>query len=456
MKNFFRSVSTKLALKWSAILVVGILCLSIVFTILLNSFIKREQRQDLLSAIETISAEIKTVQPQQVDRIFPDVPYFITWSVFGDQEQAIWTNDQFLPRLPDTGGKTRHYLAKDLFIDGDMNILYMSSIVEIEENQSLLVVVALNMDTDKSSKIFTGLPEAIAFTIIPIILISFLISLLIARSTMKPVVKMTESAKKISITNLSSKLHVTEKRDELDELATTFNGLFEKLQKDYQREKNFTSDVSHELKTPVAVILGQANLLRRWGKNDPVQLEKSIDILIKEAKSMESIINNLLQLSRLENGKIKARIQPVDVLPLFIRLKEEVRTLGDDAQLDFENPKLMVLETDEELLHQVLMAVISNSIKFKGRGCRIKIHTVAENRKFSIFVEDNGTGFQKGTEDLVFGRFFRGDESHTRKVGGSGLGLSIAKAIVESLGGEISAYNSPVSGGAVIKIMLPS
>ena len=122
---------------------------------------------------------------------------------------------------------------------------------------------------------------------------------------MKPVKEITRAAEKISSTNLETLLPVSNHNDELDYLAQTFNRLFESLKKDFERERNFTSDVSHELKTPVAGILGQANLLKRWGKNDPVQLEQSLDLIITEASAMNSIITNLLQISKLENGREK-------------------------------------------------------------------------------------------------------------------------------------------------------
>ena len=115
---------------------------------------------------------------------------------------------------------------------------------------------------------------------------------------------MTETAKKISASKLDTRLPVTGKGDDFDALAKTFNDLLSRLQTDFERERQFTADVSHELKTPLAVILGHANLLRRWGKNDPDRLESSLASLIREAHSMESIIGNLLQMTRIENGFI--------------------------------------------------------------------------------------------------------------------------------------------------------
>ena len=135
-------------------------------------------------------------------------------------------------------------------------------------------------------------------------IVSFFISLLLTRYSLSPVSKITKAAKEIGSTNLDILLPRNHSGDELDQLAKTFNQLFKRLKKDFDRERQFTSDVSHELKTPVAVILGQANMLRRWGKDEPEQLEKSLSAIINESRSMEAVITNLLQMGRLESGRI--------------------------------------------------------------------------------------------------------------------------------------------------------
>ena len=279
---------------------------------------------------------------------------------------------------------------------------------------------------------------------------------------MKPVVQITDAAKSISSTNLSTLLPETGKQDELDNLAQTFNRLFSRLKIDFERERSFTSNVSHELKTPVAVILGQANLLRRWGKDDPKQLEKSIGTILNESRSMEAIISNLLQLSRLESGKIQPEFSNFSLDEQINRIIHEFSLVSPDSDFTWESEdKDLNLTSDAELFHQLLTIVIQNSIKFTAENIKIKISSKKiidpkTGKDFiSVSIEDNGPGFEEDVIPHVFERFYRGDSAHVRAAGGSGLGLSIARAITASLNGPITAANSP-SPGALIPASLPA
>jgi len=242
--------------------------------------------------------------------------------------------------------------------------------------------------------------------------------------------------------------------DELDKLAVTFNDLFVRLKKDFDRERGFTSDVSHELKTPLAVILGQANLLRRWGKDDKAQLEKSLGIIVEEAESMNAVITNLLHITRLENKKLLPQKEKFFLADFFARLKEEVQSLSPDAKVSATVSKDLNLFTDREMLHQIFLALISNSIKFcKEKNLELTFSALQKETKTELCIVDNGPGFKAQDLEHVFDRFYRGDESHTRSAGGAGLGLSIAKALTQSLGGTITAFNAE-AGGAGVRLVL--
>jgi signal transduction histidine kinase len=226
-----------------------------------------------------------------------------------------------------------------------------------------------------------------------------------------------------------------------------------------------SADVSHELKTPVAGILGQANLLKRWGKENPEQLEKSLDMIIAEANSMNSIITNLLQMSKIEHGIIKPQKESFNIWALFSRLKNEFAGIDSQVLINFDENVDISLETDLELLHQVLTAMISNSIKFGagqinlyGKVCEDKNDDkggqTPKSPKICIQVEDDGPGFSEEVLPHIFERFYRGDASHSRSAGGAGLGLSISSVIIDSLGGKILASNSEKTKGALLTILL--
>lgn len=455
MKKFFHSVAFRLSLLFTIILTAAVIILSIGFFSMLQASVQSQKNEELTLAAENIEATIffNTISEDKIAT--PSLPYYLTYIVYNKDGEFIEGNDPYLPHLPITPSKPKTYFEKNFYLDGDLYIRYFAKKAEIQ-NKTINILVATNLDTDSSTKFITEIPKALLLGILPLLLICFIVSIFMTRRTMSPVVKMTDSANKISSTNLDTLLPVSKKGSELDELAETFNDLFNRLKSDFDRERQFTSDVSHELKTPVAVILGQANLLRRWGKDDPAQLEKSLGTIINETKSMEAIINNLLQMSRLESGRVQPQISTVDVKDLFDRLKDETLSVKPETIINYDNTNNTLVPADIELLHQVFTVIVSNSLKFAPTPATLTFSCKQNDTTIVLELEDNGQGFGEENIPHVFERFYRGDAAHTRSAGGSGLGLSIAKTIIESMNGKISAHNATHSpSGAMVRIELP-
>ncbi len=501
-----KSVAFRISLKFMLVLASSVIALSCAMIALIYFFVRNEQNRELMDAaikIERIVGERmvplqrippddkngpEKIEPEKIEpeKIEPEktepektetersekrkpsfsrrqpalpfelsrIPYYISYvvtSTESDFSQKVFTNDQMMPILPKTDSRAKIYVSKGFYIDGDLKVLYMT---KTTPDEKYLIQVSLDMERDISSHLLDKILPAIAIAVVPILLLSFLISLLITKNTMSPVVRLTKSAEKISSSNLGTLLPRSGTGDEIDSLAATFNSLFVRLKADFEREKNFTSDVSHELKTPVAVILGQANLLLRWGKDDSEQLQKSLESIKNEAKSMDSIITSLLEVSRIENGKVKPVISDVDLRKMFLRIVEEFLSVYPDVDFVLPEEGSETIRTDSELLHQVLTVAVSNSVKFSGRECTVRLGWEKIDSAMRIFIEDDGPGFSESVLPNVFKRFYRGDEAHVRSVGGAGLGLSIAQTVVESLGGKISAYNCEPHG-AGISVELP-
>lgn len=452
-KKVLKSFSLRLSLRFMFLLTVSVLLISVLFVFVVDIFAKRNLAMELNKAASEVILSVNTTSQSD----FRSISYFISFVVYEKETKSVLaSNDPFLPLLTATEGKAKRFYSKDYFYDGDLDILYIAKDFYYK---SILytAVVSVNMDANISSSIYSNLPKATCFIVIPILLISFLVSLLITRNTIEPVVKITKAAEKISLADsegMEKLLPVSGNDDEIDQLSNTFNELFKRLKRDFDRERQFSSDVSHELNTPLTVISGQTNLLLRWGKDDPAQLEKSLEAIRDESKSMRAIISNLLQMSRIESGRIKPNITNVKLKSLFARLQTEVKSYSPDSVLSFSCDDLE-LETDDEMLHQILTVLISNSVKFADKQkCVIELRAEKlPDGKISIEEEDNGPGLAEKDLPHIFQRFYRGDESHTRKVGGSGLGLSIAKTLVTALGGTISARNSS-SCGAIFTVII--
>ena len=476
--KFWKSFSVRLSLRFMFLLTMAIIILSFVILFFVRSLVLSSQTLNLKTAEEKIfsatenffllqdSKEIfnqtsEKKYTEDFDQNFiqnlahsskqdsanfqntlSELPYYLTYLIWEKESQkVIATNDPFLPLLNSTSGKACRYIVKDFFFDGDLDILYYATEHTIQEKK-IIIAVAMNMDNNTSQELFSKLPHALLLMIIPILILSFFVSLFITKNTITPVVKITKAAKNLTTERLDELLPLTGRKDEIDQLSEAFNELFARIKKDFDRERQFSSDVSHELNTPLTVISGQANLLLRWGKENPKQLEKSLNAIKNEANSMNAIIQNLLHISRVESGRIKPEKSEISLNELFGRIEEE--TLSINENVSFECSAMdYTLYTDLEMLHEILTVLVSNSIKFSTSSdeCKIKLCASKNEKGLIISESDNGNGISEDALPHVFERFYRADESRTRAVAGSGLGLSIAKTLCDALGAEIFAEN---------------
>jgi len=460
-KKTNHSFATRLSLGFMFILTGAVIMLSLGFLFFLRSMVRGNQVAGLKNAEsivfdafnESLKKKSAAISGDESESetlfLFPDIPYFLTYIIYNPQtEEVLATNDPFLPLLKDTRGRAVRFYKKDFFFDGDLDVLYYAV-----KHESVVVAVAENIENNAFTVIFEKLPLILLLMILPILLISFCLSLFITKNTINPVVKITKAARTMTTENLGGELPVSGRGDEIDELSSAFNELFMRIKADFDRERQFSSDVSHELNTPLTVISGQANLLLRWGKDNPEQLEKSLNAIKNESKSMHAIIENLLQISRIESGRIKPQLCQLDLHELFERVSDEFVALAPEMHFDFDygNDYGCSLNTDPEMLHQLITVLVSNSVKFAGKQCHVKLQTEKVGDAVLIRVQDDGPGIAPEALPHIFERFYRADQAHVRAAGGSGLGLSIAKTLCSALDADISASNAE-TGGAVFEI----
>ena len=447
-RRFFSSFSVRLSLRFMFVLFSSVLILSLAFLLFTRSLVNKSQEIELKNAEDTVFKRMEELRLDQRTEpkyggslgTIQELPYYLTYIVYdADDYSLLATNDPFLPILEVTDGKARHYFQKDYFFDGNLDILYYAEKHSNDAEKSIVIAVVLNMDNNRVASLFSRLPLALSLMVIPILIISFFISFFISRTTIKPVVKITKEVNSMSLDNLSQ-LPLSGFDDEMDELSKAFNALFQRIKMDFDRERQFSSDVSHELNTPLTVISGQAGLLLRWGKDNPEQLEKSLNAIKSEAKTMQAIIANLLQISRIESGRIKPQISEVNIKKLFIWLKEEFASIAPEMKFNIEAADVC-LNTDSEMLHQILTVLISNSFKYAGESCTVCLSAKKEGRSVIIEQSDDGQGFSEESLPHIFERFYRADEAHSRKIAGSGLGLAIAQTLCTALGAKIKARN---------------
>jgi two-component system, OmpR family, sensor histidine kinase ArlS len=275
-----------------------------------------------------------------------------------------------------------------------------------------------------------------------------------SRKMLKPIDNMTKTVKNITINALDTRLDISGSQDELKELAETFNTMLDRIQQAYAEQNQFVSDSSHELRTPISVIQGYANLLDRWGKNDKDVLDESIEAIKTEAENMKKLIENLLFLARGDKNTQKVELTLFNINDLIDEVVHETKLIDDSHEINSDKASELMINADRTLLKQAVRVFMDNSIKYTPRGGVIKINSFKRGPQALITIEDTGIGIPKEDLPKVFNRFYRTDKSRTKETGGTGLGLSIAKWIILKHKGSIEIESKP-NTGTKITLILP-
>lgn len=269
------------------------------------------------------------------------------------------------------------------------------------------------------------------------IIASIIVGYIVSKRMLKPIDYITKTAESISINNLKERIEVNGADDELKRLGNTFNNMIDRLQESFNRQVQFVSDASHELRTPIAVIQGYANLLDRWGKDDKEALEKSIYAIKLEAANMANLVEKLLFLAKGSSGTQLIDKKEFWLNELIDDVVRESKLIAPNHIISKDKNETVSITADYKMLKQMIRIFIENSIKFSPEHSVIDISSEVQGNKAKITVSDTGIGIPKNEIGKIFDRFYIVDKSRSKEKGGSGLGLSIAKWIVDMHGGTI-------------------
>lgn len=318
----------------------------------------------------------------------------------------------------------------------------------------LVFVRGISSVTDAESSFRITLRFAVI--VLPLLVVlTAVIGYLFTRRTLRPVRRITETVRQIQgDQDLSRRVELGKGKDEIYQLADTFDQLLTKIESAFQREQQLTSDVSHELRTPVTVILAQCDAILS-DASLPAEQRVSIGLIQKKAQNMAQMISQLLLLSRADQGRQQLQPELLNLSELTEMVCEEQAMLSEKKKIAITTqiePDLFV-KVDETFYIRMLVNLISNAISYGKAGGHILVSCYEQSGFFVGQVEDDGIGI--AAEDLphIWERFYRVDSSRSAS-GHSGLGLSMVKWIVEAHGGTISVKSSP-GEGSIFTFLLP-
>lgn len=241
---------------------------------------------------------------------------------------------------------------------------------------------------------------------------------------------------------------------ELKGIEAAINAMIERLRDSYKQQARFVSDASHELRTPIAVIKGYADMLDRWGKNDEKILEESITAIKNEAKHMNELVEQLLFLARGDSGRQPVNIEEVSLYDLMKEVYEESLMIDESHIYEFKGEPGVKAMVDVAMIKQSARILIDNAAKYTQPRERIIIGCFYNAQKRPAFyIQDNGMGMNENDVKHVFERFYRADNARYSKQQGNGLGLSIAKWIVDRHGGYFEVLSREEIGTRITVVL---
>ena len=287
-----------------------------------------------------------------------------------------------------------------------------------------------------------------AFIFLPLlVIVATTAGYFITKRAFRPVRKIQETAQQITRSNsLSSRIGLPEGRDEISQLGNTIDEMLDRLEHSFEKEKQFTSDASHELRTPVAVILTESEYVLQDASTFE-EARESMEVVNRQANRMSEMINQLLFFAREENGTLAVNFAKTEILPLLEEIVGDCRPLAESFGISIDLisslPEGFCCQVDRILFSRAVHNVIQNAAVYGKQGGHISVAAYTEDGYLTVRVEDNGIGISKEHLEKIWDRFYQVDEARSREYAGStGLGLSMVQRIVQRHGGYVKVESA--------------
>ena len=281
----------------------------------------------------------------------------------------------------------------------------------------------------------------------------------LARKSLEPVAAMSEQAGHIGSSNLHERLHIRNERDELGRLAKSFNDLLDRLDQSFERQRRFIADASHELRTPVAILRGEAEVALSAPARRAEEYRESLAILQQEARRLANIVEDLFTLTRADSGQYAISPGNFFLEEMVNDSVHSIRALAiaKGIALTADATGELPIRGDETLLRRMLLNLLDNAIKYTPQGGKVAVACRRQESEYALSVFDTGAGIPAELQPRIFERFFRADKARARAnpEGGAGLGLAIARWVAEAHDGRLELTRSDESG-STFTVFLPA
>jgi len=349
-----------------------------------------------------------------------------------------------------------YLLARDA--QGKRQLVVLMPLVS---EQQTIAILQLNTPTTTADEFLTTLRLILLFGVIGALSIAIALTFPLVGAALHPLVEMERTSRRIAGGALSMRLQTPVTDDEIGRLALSFNRMVAQLESAFKRQKQFVADVSHELRTPLAALSGSLEMLLIGADRGDIEASRRLAHgMYAEVQRMHRLVEDLLALTRLDEGKMVLREDTINVGTLIDKVYDQAQQLAHGQEIRKEiASEIPLVRADTDRLQQILLNIVDNALKFTPVDGCVELSAYREGQTaVMIEIRDNGKGIPAEALPHVFDRFYRADPARSRlpqSVSGNGLGLAIAKELIEAQGGTISIMSVP-GQGTTVTIRLPA
>ena len=390
---------------------------------------------ELFNSIVILSDQIIFANPDEwVEREHGQIEVNPTFIQFADTNGIVVKKSA---NLLDENLRIKHDSLEKMFFTDSISgsRIYQLQLPIKNHNGKLLGFLSVAFPLDDTIMVLRNLRMVLLIAFPIVLFLIYFISDLIAHKSIYPVFRLTNTAQRITSTNLNERIELPKKKDELYTLTKTINNLIDRLQGAVIREKQFTSDASHELRTPLSILRGNFEVTLRRPRTADYYEEKIKTGLI-EINRMSELVEQLLLLARFESGKENIKKEKIFLRDLINEITSRLYPDAKTKSLSFDLfiPNKLSVETDRFMLGQIIENIITNAIKYSLDNGAIQIEAATDEKDdITISIKDDGIGIANEELTNIFERFYRIDESRSPATKGNGLGLSIVKRFSDIL-----------------------
>ncbi|MCC7084560.1 MAG: HAMP domain-containing protein [Pirellulales bacterium] len=467
------SLTNRLLVFLLSLLAAVLIGFSLAVYLLVNHYLRVEADERLAAAMNTLVSSID-IEPDNVEWEPDDRTISLPRGPLGDEvcwfitdidghvldasltpgteklRRQIASTASSAPALElNASGDGWHYLQRHVqasqISEGDLHRQRTAEEIEKGEYSSLIVVVGISqvvMRQATQNLIFALAAVGFAFWGA-----CFAMGRLICRRALQPVTRMAEAASAMSSRDLNQRLPAVPSGDELATMNRAFNQLLDRLETAFERQRRFTGDASHQLRTPLTIIQGQAEVaLRRTRSAEEYQ--EVLQTVRQQVRKLNALVESLLFLARAESESALPALQLLDLASWLTEFERSWKSPQENAVVRFERSAITspIVSAHPEMLSEIARNLLDNAIKYSPPRSPVVVHLIESKRRVGFCIEDEGSGMSQDEVSHVFQPFFRSESAQRSGTEGSGLGLSIASRLSAAMNGTIEVESQPNRG----------